>query len=261
MTEPVIRVTDIFTEPAIPYVRILLLCAKEVAKCAEVRERLASLDRFMSAQCCLMQALNERCETQANHIHLTQHLSFSSFLNAAIHYIQYQESKAEPLVAYLSYLLKKEHMHKERAMEQTGLTRNITSITLCCAKQLAQQAEIKAKEINVPMTIAVLDACCNLVLHQRMEDALQTSINVALNKAYSAVSFKVPTYKLASLIQPGAELYGIQHTDPRLICFGGGFPIWLDNKLVGGFGVAGGTVEEDMTVARFALKKVLGIEL
>lgn len=258
MTEPITRITDILTESAIPHLRVLLLCAKQVTNCPEMKERLTSLDRFMLGQCSLTQAINERYDTQVNDINLTSPLFFA-FVNAAIHYIQQQKTPAEPLVAYLNYLLKKTSMQKEHIMEQTGFTRNIASITLACAKQLAQQAEIKAQEINVPMTIAVLDASCNLVLHQRMEDALQTSIHVALNKAYSAVSFKVPTYQLASLMQPGAELYGIQHTDPRLICFGGGFPIWLNNKLVGGLGVAGGTVAEDMSVAQFALKQVFGV--
>lgn len=260
MAELTIKATDLLSDTAIRYLRVLLLCAKNTSACAEVRARLVSLDLFMQGQCSLQQALLKVPEDHTPVSHLNSPLAVA-FLKGAINYLQAQSTQVTPLTSYLSSLLEIERASDMMKTDNTGFTRTITSITLACAQKLAQQAEIKARQLNVPVTVAVMDASCNLVLHQRMEDALQTSIHVALNKAYSAVSFKVPTYQLAELVQPGAELYGIQHNDPRLVVFGGGFPIWLDGKLVGGLGVAGGTVAQDMQVARFALKQVLSIEI
>lgn len=258
MAESVINVTDILTDQAIGYLRVLLLCAKTTSKCSQVRGKLTSFDRFMQGQCDLQKALVNSQDEHQVMMELNNDLA-PVFLLAAIKYIQTQCTKAVPLTSYLNSLLEIEQA-ENMTTQNMSFTRTITSITLACAQKLAQQAEVKAREINVPISIAVFDASCNVVLHQRMEDALQTSINVALNKAYSAVSFKIPTFQLAELVQPGAELYGIQHNDPKLAVFGGGFPIWLEGKLVGGLGVAGGTVAQDMQVARFALKQVLGID-
>ena len=46
--------------------------------------------------------------------------------------------------------------------------------------------------------------------------------------------------------------------DGRIICFGGGYPIKKDGKVIGAIGVSGGTAEEDMAVATYALEKMQG---
>ncbi|WP_434779673.1 GlcG/HbpS family heme-binding protein [Neisseria sp. Ec49-e6-T10] len=130
----------------------------------------------------------------------------------------------------------------------------IQSVSLKQAQVMAQAAEQRAKEIGVPMIIAVVDASGNMVLHERMEDALLVSIDVSLKKAYSAVALKMPTDKLATVTQPKTELYGIQHSDDKLITFGGGFPIVVNGKIVGAIGVSGGSVAQDMDVATAGLK-------
>ncbi len=130
---------------------------------------------------------------------------------------------------------------------------NNKSITLAQAQAMAKVAEKKAKEIGVPMVIAVVDPGGNLVLHQRMEDALLVSIGVSIKKAYTAVALKMPTDVFATVTQPETELYGIQHSDQQLIIFGGGFPLKIEDKLVGGLGISGGSVAEDTIVAKAAL--------
>ncbi len=127
------------------------------------------------------------------------------------------------------------------------------SVSLAQAQAMAKACEVKAKEIGVPMIIAIVDAGGNLVLHERMEDALLVSVDISLKKAYSAVALKMPTDKLANITGPGKELYGIQHSDNKLITFGGGFPIVVNGKIVGGIGVSGGSVAEDMAVAKAGL--------
>lgn len=122
------------------------------------------------------------------------------------------------------------------------------------AKKMIAAAEQKAVEIGVPMVIAVVDAGGNLVAQERMDNALLASISIALNKAYTAVALKMSTDQAAAVAQPGQMLYGLNTTDScRLVVFGGGFPIWENGILVGGIGVSGGSVEEDMMVAKAGL--------
>ena len=93
-----------------------------------------------------------------------------------------------------------------------------------------------------------------MIAEHRMNGALLVSLDVALNKAYTAVAVKVPNHKLANLCQPGQSLYGLQVCDRgRVVIFGGRYPVEFEGALVGGLGVSGGSVEEDMKVAEGAL--------
>ena len=48
--------------------------------------------------------------------------------------------------------------------------------------------------------------------------------------------------------------YGIDASAPgKIVLFGGGFPYVVNGKVVGGIGVSGGTVEQDMDIARYAM--------
>lgn len=122
------------------------------------------------------------------------------------------------------------------------------------ARQMIVAAEKKAAEIGVPMVIAVVDNGGNLVAQERMDHALLASVSIALNKAYTAVALKMSTDQAAAVSQPGQMLYGLNTTDScRLVVFGGGFPIWENGVLVGGIGVSGGSVDDDMAVAKAGL--------
>lgn len=131
----------------------------------------------------------------------------------------------------------------------------MTEVTLETAKELIAAAEDKATEIDVPMCIAVADEGANLVGFHRMDRALIASIDIAQNKAYSSVSLKLDTQTIQEVSQPGESLYGLGNTnDGRIVTFGGGFPLKdEDGTVVGGIGVSGGSVEEDMDVAQAAV--------
>lgn len=130
-------------------------------------------------------------------------------------------------------------------------------LNLQTAKKLAEFAEEKAKEIKVPIVISIVDDGGNIILIHRMENSLLASIDLSLNKAYTAVSLKMPTDKLKDLCKPGEELYGIQHTNNRFVIFGGGIPFIYKGKVVGAIGISGGSVEEDICVCEYALRKVM----
>jgi uncharacterized protein GlcG (DUF336 family) len=132
-------------------------------------------------------------------------------------------------------------------------------VGLDLALKLIGASRKKATEIGVPMVIAVVDGGGNLVALHRMDQALLVSIDIARNKAYTAVALKLPTHELAPLAQPGQPLFGIHNADGgRVVIFGGGFPLQVDGEIIGGIGVSGGSVDEDIQCAEAALKQLGG---
>lgn len=130
-----------------------------------------------------------------------------------------------------------------------------TGALLDAAKIMAAGAQNKAEEIGVPMVIAVVDMDGNLVLLHRMEGSLLASLDIAQNKAFTAVALKMPSADVKALAQEGQELQGIAvEYAGRIVEFGGGLPIYdAEGAQIGGIGVSGGSVEEDTSVAQAGL--------
>lgn len=128
------------------------------------------------------------------------------------------------------------------------------SVSLDDARRLIAAGEAKAREIGSPSNIAVADAAGNLVAHVRMDGAWIGSIDVSINKAFTARAFDVATKDLADFAQPGHPFYGIQTSNHgRIMVFAGGIPVRRDGQIVGAVGVSGGTGEQDQTVAEAAV--------
>ncbi|KAF2851045.1 DUF336-domain-containing protein [Plenodomus tracheiphilus IPT5] len=118
------------------------------------------------------------------------------------------------------------------------------------AQSIITAAVANATAEDIPQNIAVVDPSGLLVAFLRMDNALIGSIDVSTKKARTAVLFNgIPSGGFYSSVQPGAPLYGIESTNGGLIVFGGGFPIYLDGKLIGGVGVSGGSVDQDVRVS------------
>jgi len=123
-------------------------------------------------------------------------------------------------------------------------------VSLDDARRVIAAAEKKAREIGQPMNIAVVDAGGNLVSHVRMDDAWIGSINISINKAFTARAFNIATKQLADLAKPGGDFYGIHVSNRgRVMIFAGGIPLKRDGKVVGGIGVSGGSGDQDQSVA------------
>jgi len=128
-------------------------------------------------------------------------------------------------------------------------------LNLEAAKKVVAGAEAKAKAIGVPMNIAVVDVGGNLVAFERMDKAWLGSINIAINKAFTAVAFNMTTEDLGKASQPEQSLFGIHASNNgRLIIFGGGIPLRKGDELVGAIGVSGGAVTADIEVAEAGVK-------
>ncbi|WP_319202731.1 heme-binding protein [uncultured Ilyobacter sp.] len=131
----------------------------------------------------------------------------------------------------------------------------VKQITLKTAKLMGEKAIKKAEEIDVPVVFSVVDAGGNLLYTERMDKAFVTSVDIANNKAFTSWALKTGTHEISQVVQPGESLYGLNLTnDARIISFGGGFPVVFEGQVIGAIGVSGGTVEEDMTIAKAALE-------
>lgn len=123
-------------------------------------------------------------------------------------------------------------------------------VTLQEARRVIDAAEKKAREIGQPMNIAVVDAGGNLVAHVRMDNAWIGSIDISINKAFTARAFDIATQKLAELAGPGGEFFGIHASNRgRIMIFAGGIPLTRDGRVVGAVGVSGGSGAQDQAVA------------
>ncbi len=123
-------------------------------------------------------------------------------------------------------------------------------MTLADARRIIAAAEKKAQEIGQPMNIAVADEGGNLVSHVRMDNAWLGSIDISINKAYTARAFDLPTKDLAKNSQSGDQFFGIHVSNGgRIMIFAGGIPLKLNGKVVGAIGVSGGSGDQDHSVA------------
>ncbi|HDL53094.1 MAG TPA: heme-binding protein [Proteobacteria bacterium] len=118
------------------------------------------------------------------------------------------------------------------------------------AQTLCAIAEAAARDIGVPMAIALADEEGSLQFFARMKGALPASSEISCSKAFTAASLRMSTDKVGELARSDGVLAGIQNTHGgRIILFGGGFPLYFDGEVVGAIGISGGSVEQDMLVA------------
>ena len=108
-----------------------------------------------------------------------------------------------------------------------------------------------AEEAGTKVNVAVVDAGGNLAAFLRMPGAFLHSIEIAIDKAYTAASFGLPTgaWTEALMAHSPAVRSGIP-LRPRMVCFGGGLPLRHEDRLIGGIGVSGGSEQEDEACAR-----------
>ena len=133
------------------------------------------------------------------------------------------------------------------------MTRQAFSLDLADARRIIAAGERKAIEMGIPYNIAIADAGGGLVAHVRMDGAWLGSVDIAINKAWTARAFDMSTEDLASITQSGQQGFGLNTTNnSRVVIFGGGIPIKRDGVVIGAVGASGGSVEQDVAVARAA---------
>ena len=125
---------------------------------------------------------------------------------------------------------------------------------LTIAKKAADRIAAASAATKVPVAVCVVDVHGNLVLHHRMTGAPVFAIELSERKAYTSALVGMRTADILPLVQPGQPLFPLSAVSGGRFCaMGGGVPLTSEGQLVGGVGVSGGTVDQDVAIVEAAL--------
>lgn len=128
------------------------------------------------------------------------------------------------------------------------------SITADAALRVIQASTVKAAEMGHPFVIAIVDESGVAKASLRMDGAALISVQIAQDKAYTAVGFGLSTDGWYDFIKDDEPLRLSATTSfDRLVPIGGGYPITQEGAVIGGIGVSGGHYSQDMEVAQAGL--------
>jgi uncharacterized protein GlcG (DUF336 family) len=131
-------------------------------------------------------------------------------------------------------------------------------LTLSDARLVLTGAEKRAVEIGVDMDIAVVDDGGHLLAFIRMDKARVTSIDVAINKAFTAACARRATHEYAAVAGAGGPAFGMHVSNQgRFMIVGGGLPIFVNGMIAGGVGCSSGSPEQDRDVAQAGIDNLL----
>ncbi|ENI06629.1 hypothetical protein COCC4DRAFT_134464 [Bipolaris maydis ATCC 48331] len=138
-------------------------------------------------------------------------------------------------------------------------TAALPTLTQSGARVALQAAEQHAIEVGVPMSIAVVDAHTHLLSFTRMDGAKITSINTAMDMAFTAAGNRIPTSAYQETPWPGSATSGIGNTiSGRFTTLGGGVPILsVEGDILGAIGCSTGTSMQDEAAAKAGRDAVL----
>jgi uncharacterized protein GlcG (DUF336 family) len=131
------------------------------------------------------------------------------------------------------------------------------SIALEAAERAVAVAIEEAENLGLHVTVAVCDESGILKAMCRMDGAGLISVQSAQDKAYTAAESGMATIKWYSRIKDEpALLHGLAASMDRMVIYGGGVPIKIDNVVVGAVGVGGGSHKQDDEVATKAAEAI-----
>jgi uncharacterized protein GlcG (DUF336 family) len=126
-------------------------------------------------------------------------------------------------------------------------------LTAASAERMIQAATRTADAFGIAVNIAVIDAGTHLKAFSRMDGAVLGSIDLAMKKARTAALFEVNSEAVWEYVKPGAPAEGLELSNGILATFAGGIPLKSPSgEMLGAIGVSGGTVSQDLDVARAA---------
>lgn len=124
------------------------------------------------------------------------------------------------------------------------------------ATKVVQTVVAHASARGWRINVAVADASGNLAAFLRMPGAFVQSIDIAIDKAYTAAGFGFPTEDWMKVLEGNDAMRLGFPTRPRLVVFGGGLPIRVGGELIGGVGVSGASEAQDAECARAGLAAI-----
>lgn len=140
------------------------------------------------------------------------------------------------------------------AIDAASLSEARRHITLAAAQAAVAATVAVAQEQGLRINVAVVDGGGTLMAFARMPGAFLHSIDIAIDKAYTAASFGFPTAQWGDLLAGDDMLRLGLAQRSRLVILGGGLPIIEAGERIGGIGVSGGSAEQDEACAREGLR-------
>ena len=138
----------------------------------------------------------------------------------------------------------------------TQATVPMRQLTSQAAQAAIEAAIAHAEGLGVRVVAAAVDAGGVLLALRRMDGAFLHSIDIAIDKAYTAVSFGFPTEAWAGVLADNEMRKVGLSVRPRLVVLGGGVPAYEGTQRVGAIGVSGATSEQDAECARAGLAAI-----
>jgi uncharacterized protein GlcG (DUF336 family) len=124
-------------------------------------------------------------------------------------------------------------------------------ISLALAKTVVARAEAEAIAQGWKMVIAVVDSSGHLVMLHKMDDVHYAAIQVAQDKAVTAVNFKRSTKGFEDAVAAGGA--GLRLLSIAGLCpLEGGIPLLQNGCVIGAVGVSGVSSPDDGRVAELA---------
>lgn len=135
-----------------------------------------------------------------------------------------------------------------------SICRVTPDMTLDLAERVLSGLKAEATAVDVRLAVAVVDRGGNIVAALRMDGAQLGASTLALDKAYTAAAFGLPTAAWAASSAPGAGDWGLATTlAGRVVVFPGGVPVFYEGHLIGGVGVSGAKSQIDEACAEKAV--------
>lgn len=137
--------------------------------------------------------------------------------------------------------------------------RDFRTIDCSEAKRIADLIVAKASELRKAAAIAVADAHGDLLYFVRMDGAPVSSIQIAINKAWTAARERKPTKEIGDKVRHPERGHDIAYYgDPKYVGWGGGLPILKNGEVIGAVAVSGLSSSEDIALATLGVELIAG---
>lgn len=137
--------------------------------------------------------------------------------------------------------------------------RTLHSIDHSEAKRAVDLIVEKASQMQKSAAIAVADSHGDIIYFVRMDGAPVSSIQIAMNKAWTAARERKPTKEIGEKVRHPEKGHDIAYYgDPKYVGWGGGLPIWKNGEVIGAIAVSGLSSNEDVALATLGVEMIAG---
>jgi glc operon protein GlcG len=118
----------------------------------------------------------------------------------------------------------------------------------------------QAKQLQKAASVAVADVHGDVICFARMDGAPVSSIQIAMNKAWTAARERKPTKEIGEKVKHPEKSHDIAYYgDPKYVGWGGGVPVWKNGEVVGAVAVSGLSSQEDIALATLGVESLTNL--